>query len=141
MRHEATHQNQGPRSLVLVGPRVDLQRVASSRLLESPFAYIYCRVWPKRKEIGIQARFSIFQCSVGVLLLLFYIFFSFQIMYQAKRFRERQREIDVIDGDNLCKDISFLLHCNLLHLLHDIQLISSSHGNLTTNHLTIYPLI
>jgi len=35
----------------VVGPRVDLRRVASSRLLEPPFAYKYDRVWLKRKQI------------------------------------------------------------------------------------------
>ena len=36
--------------------------------------------------------------------------------------RDRERGIDVIDGDNLCKGAPFLLRCNLLHLLHDVLL-------------------
>ena len=58
--------------------------------------------------------------SVGVLLFFSFIFsFCFRSCIRAERFRKRKREIDVIDGDNLCKDVSFLLYCNLLHLLHD----------------------
>ena len=122
----------------VVGPRIDLRRVASSRLLEAPYAYVQPCRGLELKQFLIQARFSIFsvvQCSVGVLPFFSFIFlFRFYILQRAERFRERQRGIDVIDGDNLCKGVSFLLHCNLLHLLHDAQLISFSHGNLTTNH-------
>jgi len=35
----------------LVGPLVDFRRVASSRLLKPPFAYKYCRIWPKSEQI------------------------------------------------------------------------------------------
>ena len=35
----------------MVGPCVNFRRVASSRLLESPFAYKFGRVWSKRRQI------------------------------------------------------------------------------------------
>jgi len=60
--------------------------------------------------------------SVGIhifLSFLLYYYFIFRLCIRIERFRERKREIDVIDGDNLCKSISFLLHYNLLYLLHD----------------------
>ena len=59
---------------------------------------------------------------------MFFIFISFVFSFlfssciRAERFRERERGIDVIDGDNLCKGASFLPRCNLLHLLHDAWL-------------------
>ena len=50
-----TDKNQGPKSLVLpqkrgngVEPRIDLRRVAPSRLPEGSYAYIYPCIWPKR---------------------------------------------------------------------------------------------
>ena len=56
--------------------------------------------------------------------MFFFFYFVFSFLFRscirAERFRER--EIDVIDGDNLCKGASFLLHCNLLHILHDVWL-------------------
>ena len=59
--------------------------------------------------------------------MFFFFYFVFSFLFgsciRAERFRERKREIDVIDGDNLCKCVSFLLHCNLLNLLHDTWLI------------------
>ena len=52
--------------------------------------------------------------------LLYFLFFLAHVL--GLRDLERERGIDVIDGDNLCKGASFLPQCNLLHLLHDAYL-------------------
>ena len=52
--------------------------------------------------------------------LLYFLFFLAHVL--GLRDSERERGIDVIDGDNLCKGASFLPRCNLLHLLHDAWL-------------------
>ena len=54
--------------------------------------------------------------------LVFCIVISFLDLVVGLRDSERDIGIDVIDGDNLCKGASFLLQCNLLHLLHDAWL-------------------
>ena len=75
-----------------------------------------------RNVSRLRNRLDFLSFSVGVLLFfsfLLYFYFIFRSYIRAERFRERKREIDVIDGDNLCKGVSFLFYCNLLHLLHD----------------------
>ena len=105
----------------MVGPRVDFRHVASSHLLEPPFAYKYCRVWSERKQIENWLGFLFFCYRLGfsVSFILYFLFFYRSCIRADLIQREIERDIDVIDGDNLCKGVSFLLHCNLLHLLHD----------------------
>ena len=119
----------------MVGPRVNLRRVAPSRLLETLYAYIALKSPRTEGDLIFMLGFLSFSCRLGFSFsFVLYFHFVFRSCSRAERFRETQRDIDVIDGDNLCKGVSFLLYCNLLHLLHDAWLISSSHDNLTTNH-------
>ena len=69
---------------------------------------------PETEEI--ENRLGFLSFSIGVLLFFSFVFFSFLDHVLGLRDSERKRKIDVIDGDNLCKGVSFLLHCNLLHL-------------------------
>ena len=55
-------------------------------------------------------------CRVGFSSsFILYFHFVFRSCNRAEMIQREMRDMDVIDGDNLYKDVSFLLHCNLLH--------------------------
>jgi len=126
---ETIDENQGPGSLVLphfrsnpIGPHDNFWCVSSSRLPDTSFAYKYCKVWPETGTESCRLGFSLLWCRLVWFFFSFLLYFNFifDSCIRAELILEGERDIDVIESDNLWKCDSFLLYCNLLHLLHDV---------------------
>ena len=83
----------------------------SSYLLDDSFAmYIPAETWNASRSAS-RLGFLFSSCRVGFSS----IFSFFRSCSRAELILEREREIDVIESDNQCKDVTFLLYFHLLH--------------------------